>query len=278
MHVPARGEAGGHEHRTGVDVLQVTTHGCAPRHGLPRILRTRLALTAAGDLEVDSDVLGVRRLPDADGRTRVALVAPEIRTGHDGRIEVEVAAGRALEIVEVNGTGAHAVRHPRTQWVVDVRLGADAVLLWPTLPIVVATGADVLRLVHVDLAPRARVVLRETLLLDRPGEQGGRIRSTIRARLDDRPLLAETFVVEPGLPLVLPRDATTGVGPDDAPRASLAPHADDRRMDTLLVLGTRLAHPGALQLERAGSVLRGPDARVHDHDLGEALADLAARA
>ncbi|MBO3096302.1 urease accessory protein UreD [Cellulomonas dongxiuzhuiae] len=237
-----------------MDVLQVMTEEHAP--GTTGTTCTRVALTADGDLEVAGEALEACRLPDERGRVRVALVSAGCAE-RNGRIEVEVAPGRGLEIVEVTGTGTHDVRRTRTQWLLDVRLGRDAVLVWPSLPIVVADGADVLRLTHVDLATGARVVLRETLVLGGAGAAGGRIRSTIRARLDDRPLLAETFVAEPA-PLLVGAPA-------------------ERRLETLLVLGARLDHPEAMQLEREGTMLRGPAARVHDGDLA-ALVPAAGRA
>lgn len=273
---PSAGRRTGTSTHTGVDVLQVTTHDGA-HLGVPRVVATRICVTAAGDLEVTSDVLDAYRLPDVGARLRVALVVPPDLQGpggradaQNGRIDVEVAAGRALEIVEVTGIGRHAVQHARTQWLVDVRLAQDALLVWPTLPIVVAEGADVLRLTHVDLASGARVVMRETLVLSRAGRTGGRIRSTVRAWLGASPLLADTFVVEPSASLASTLHPALATVDDDAvpgPR----PPADEVRLDTLLVLGARLDHPDALQLDEEGSVLRGPSARVHDADLAAAL-------
>jgi len=220
------------------------------------VTRTRVAVTADGRVELEGDVVRARRLPDEDGRTRVALVASQalLLAGDDVRIEVEVAPGHALEIVEVTGTVAYDMRGGQATWLVDVRLARDAVLVWPSLPFVVADGADVLRLTHVDLAPGARVVLRETLVLGRTGEAGGRVRTTVRARLDDRPLLVETFVAEPA----------TMVDP--------ALLGGARCLDTVLVLGARLDHPGALQLQREGTMLRAMASRAHDADLAEVLA------
>jgi len=86
-------------------------------------------------------------------------------------------------------------------------------------------------------------VLRETLVLGRTGEAGGRVRTTVRARLDDRPLLVETFVAEPA----------TVVDP--------ALLGGARCLDTVLVLGARLDHPGALQLQREGTMLRAMASR-----------------
>jgi len=273
--VPARGEVGGHEH-TGVDVLQVTTHEPVRTTGPVRVARTRVAVTAAGDVELEGDLVTARRLPCEHGRARVALLAPPAPAGGDLRMDVEVAPGRALEIVESTGTGTHDVLGPRTTWLADVRLGRDAVLVWPSLPVVVGEGADVLRLTHVELAPGARVVLRETLVLGRRGEAGGRVRTTVRARMADRPLLSETFVAEPAPPMIGELDAVLDAvtGTRDPQDGTAAVHGDrqppehEQRLDTLLVLGARLDHPGALQLEREGTMLRGPGARAHDGDLG----------
>lgn len=217
---------------------------------------TRITLTEDDRLELTGDVLRARRLPDEDGRVRVALVASQalLLAGDDVRIEVAVAAGRSLEVVEVTGTVAYDMRGRQATWLVDVRLDADAVLVWAGLPFVVADGADVLRITHVELAAGARAVLRETLVLGRTGQAGGRVRTTVRARLDDRPLHVETFVAEPAS--VLDPALLGGA----------------RCLDTLLVLGVRLDHPHAFQLDGEGTMLRGMSAHAHDADLGDALA------
>lgn len=217
--------------------------------------RTRVAVTADGRVELDGDVVRARRLPDEEGCVRVALIASQalLLAGDEVHLEVEVAAGRALELVEVTGTVAYDMRGGQATWLVDVRLGADAVLLWPGLPFVVADGADVLRMTHVDMAAGARAVLRETLVLGRTGQTGGRVRTTVRARLADRPLLVETFVVEP------------------AAVVDPALLGGARCLDTLLVLGARLDHPDALQLDGEGTMLRGMAVHAHDADLGAAV-------
>ncbi|MBF0689156.1 MAG: urease accessory protein UreD [Cellulomonas sp.] len=268
-----------------MDILQVTTH--EPQGvrttGRPVACRTRVAVTAEGDVELAGDLVSARRLPAEHGRARVALLAPPAPVGGDLRIEVDVAPGRALEIVESTRTGTHDVNGPRTTWLAHVRLGQDAVLIWPSLPVVVGDGADVLRLTHVELAQGARVVLRETLVLGRTGEAGGRVRTTVRARLADRPLLSETFVAEPAPPMIGELDAVLDAvslirDPQDAMAAAhrdRQPPVQEQRLDTLLVLGARLHHPDALQLEREGTMLRGPEARAHDGDLAGLIAPYA---
>ncbi len=125
----------------GVDVLQVTTHEHAPTAVLDRVSHTRVEVTDDGDVRVRGDVVRPCRLPDDDGRARVALVASPVPGGADVRIEVDVAAGRTLELLEITASGAHDVTGPRTSWLVDGRLGRDAALVWPSLPFVVAQGA-----------------------------------------------------------------------------------------------------------------------------------------
>lgn len=234
-----------------MDVLQATTR----THPDAGATRTRVVVTGDGDVELDGDVARARRLPDEHGRVRVALLGPAgpLGAGGDVRIAVDVAPGRSLELVELTGAAAHDMAGGRATWMVDVRLGAGAVLLWPSLPFLVADGADVLRLTHVDLAPGARVVLRETLVLGRPGERAGRVRTTVRARRAAQPLLAETVVLEPA-PALDPLLADGG-----------------RHLDTLLLLGARLDLPGALQLEGEGTMVRTVGGPATDAHLAGAL-------
>lgn len=242
--------------------------------------RTRVAVTADGRVDLDGDVLVPHRLPDEDGRVRVLLVPSHalLVAGDEVRIEVTVAAGRALEVIESCGTVAHDMRGGRAAWFVDVRLDEDAVLVWPSRPFVVADGADVLRLTHVDLAAGARVVLRETLVMGRTGGTGGRVRTTVRARLADRPLLAETIVAEPAGVLDAPL-LDTGLldaAPLDPALLGTPPVDDPRCLDTLLVLGARLEHPGAMQLDGEGTMLRATLPRPGTGGAG--LADAVAAA
>ncbi len=191
--------------------------------------------------------LAPRRLPDVDGTVRIALVATQalLLAGDAVGVDVEVGDGIRLEVVETAGTVAYDMRGARAGWQVELRVAAGASLVWSGLPFVVADGADVERHTQVTLEPGARVLLRETLVLGRTGERGGRLLSSLTARLAGRALLAEELVLDP------------------ASRRDPALLGGARVVDVLTALGHRLTDPAALQLEGEGSVLRWLGAATH---------------
>lgn len=187
--------------------------------------------------------LAPRRLPDVDGRVRVALVATGalLLGGDDVRVEVAVGPGIDLEIVEVAGLVAYDMRDAAVgaaTWGVDVHVGAQASLVWAGLPFVVADGATVARSTRVDLARGARAVLRETVVLGRTGETGGHLETQLHAYLEGEAILAESLVL------------------DAASRSDPALLGQRRCLDVVTALGLRLTEPAALQLEGMGSVHR----------------------
>ncbi len=93
----------------------------------------------------------------------------------------------------MSGTVAYAGRGRSASWDADARVDAGGLLVWDALPFVVADGADVERTMHVALADRGArgqggvALLRETLVLGRTGEVGGRLRSRTRVELSTSP-------------------------------------------------------------------------------------------
>ncbi|MEO7448376.1 MAG: urease accessory protein UreD [Humibacillus sp.] len=183
---------------------------------------------------------------------RIALVATQalLLAGDEVGIDVEVGDGIRLEVLETSGTVAYDMRGGRASWDVRACIGAGGGLAWAGLPFVVADGSDVTRRTTVELDEGATAVLRETLVLGRTGEQGGRLTSSLAARLAGRPLLCEELTLHP------------------ASRRDPALLGGARCVDVLTSLGVRLTDPTALQLERAGSVLRWLGTDAHASTLG----------
>lgn len=171
MSTPPRTEV----RRTLVEVLPATVPGAPVR------VRARDGLLAARTV--------ARRAVHAE----VALVATgAVLLGGDRvAVQVRVADGCALTLTDVGGTVAYDGEGRACRWDVEVRLGAGARLDWEGLPFVVATGAEVSRSTDVRLGPGARLRLRETVVLGRDGERGGRVVLRSRAHDDDGPLLVE---------------------------------------------------------------------------------------
>ncbi|MCC9205263.1 urease accessory protein UreD [Arthrobacter sp. zg-Y769] len=113
---------------------------------------------------------------------RVALIGIHMMLlgGDDVRIEIAVGAGITLEVIEPAGMVAYDAEGRPSSWTLDAVLGEGAVLIWEGAPFVAAAGSNVLRETRVQLGTDARVLLRETLVLGRSGEEAGPLRSRTR--------------------------------------------------------------------------------------------------
>ncbi|GAA1546442.1 urease accessory protein UreD [Kribbella lupini] len=204
--------------------------------------------------------LSPRRLPAPYGVVRVALVAAGalLLAGDEVRIEVVAHGKLRLEIVETAGTVAYAMRGGSARWNVDVTLTDGAELSWHGEPFVVAEGADVERSTSVTLGEGCRATLRESLVLGRHGEAGGRLRTRMRAATAERcgELLVEDLDLSPGV------------------RSGWAVLGDARCLDSITTLGHRLPEaPQTLQLEGPGSIARRLVSEQHASDLGTLWSD-----
>ncbi|MFI2103760.1 urease accessory protein UreD [Isoptericola sp. NPDC019693] len=201
------------------------------------------------------DLLAARTLGRGVEHAEVALVATGavLLGGDHVTVRVHVADGCALTLTDVGGTVAYDGEGRPCRWDVEIRLGAGARLDWEGLPFVVSTGADVTRSTDVLLGAGARLRLRETVVLGRDGERGGRVVLRSSVRDDDGPLLVEEVAVagDHPVPGVLGTqrviDTVTDLrgGPDDG--------ADD-----LDPAGEPAGGEGAvvLHLERGGTLTR----------------------
>ncbi|MER7156715.1 urease accessory protein UreD, partial [Streptomyces lydicus] len=154
----------------------------------------------------------------------------------------------------------------------DVRLtvGEGARLDWLPEPLISARGSDLRMTTTVELAPTARLVLREEQVLGRSGEETGALRSRLTVRRAGRTLLDQETAYGPGVPgwdtsAVLDGNRALGqllvVGPEfeDGPvevrllgGASDGPPGDGPGQGVL----APLAGPGALATAVAPDALR----------------------
>ena len=165
---------------------------------------TRIEATAAlGQVRIDSSggPFAVHMLtamagdPDRQASrptARIALVGTQalLLAGDDVEIDVEVGPGVALDVVEVAATVAYRGSAP-ARWRVRADLATDSRLIWSAEPFIVAAGADVDRDSRFELAESAVLCLRETLVLGRSGESGGRLRTRSAVNRAGKPLLIE---------------------------------------------------------------------------------------
>lgn len=161
------------------------------------------------------------------GRCRIGLLATTalLLGGDVVELDVRVGPGARLDLFDVAGTVAYHGRGEPSGWHVRVEVAEGAALTYAGEPFVVGDGADVTRTLRVDLAAGASVVVRDTVVLGRTGQRGGRLRSLTTVRRDGRPILLEDQRLDPD-------------GLRHAP-GLLGPH---RVLDTVVWLGT--APPG----------------------------------
>ena len=168
------------------------------------LTRLTLSRSVGGGVRIGGGGGALRAVLLARGEAwaRVSLV-PErmlLLAGDDVALEVEVDAGLRLELTETGGTVAHDMRGGRARWRTSFVLHPDAALSHHTWPWVSCAGSDVERSTEVRLGTGARAVLRETLVLGRHAEVGGRLRAHTRVLREgeDGPVevLAEEFCSE----------------------------------------------------------------------------------
>ncbi|MFE2179296.1 urease accessory protein UreD [Streptomyces sp. NPDC059455] len=122
------------------------------------------------------------------GGDRIAL---EVTAGPDARLRV----GSAAATIALPGRAAGPAYYEIRLTVAD-----GATLHWLPEPLISAHGSELLMTTRVELAPTARLVLREEQILGRTGESPGRLISRLTVRRAGRPLLDQELAHGPGAP------------------------------------------------------------------------------
>ncbi|RIJ70775.1 urease accessory protein UreD [Nakamurella silvestris] len=157
---------------------------------------TSISVTAAAGrakLVVAAGDFSPRTIRVDENGAEVALVATKalLLGGDHVRIDLTVGPGAWLDVLETTGTVAYNGDDVPSSWTVHARVAEGGRLHWRGEPLVVATGANVLRDTRIDLGAGAVACLRETLVLGRSGERGGALRNRTRIRLAGEPVLVE---------------------------------------------------------------------------------------
>ncbi|MER5437795.1 urease accessory protein UreD [Streptomyces sp. NPDC002790] len=121
--------------------------------------------------------------------------------GDDLRLHVDVGPGAALVLRDVSATVALPGPHAEPCHVTTtMSVGRDATLVWLPEPVIAAHRCDHHFVTRIDLAPGARLLVREELLLGRHGETPGTVRQRLRVQLDGRPLHDQELALGPDVP------------------------------------------------------------------------------
>lgn len=122
-------------------------------------------------------------------RVSVAAGAAGPMGGDELDFDIDVGANSCLVLTDISATlllpGARG-RCSRSS--IRVRVADGATLVWLAEPLIAAAHCNHVNDVDVALAPTARLLLREELILGRHGEQPGTIRQRLLIRRDGQPL------------------------------------------------------------------------------------------
>ncbi|MFI8824906.1 urease accessory protein UreD [Streptomyces sp. NPDC053431] len=165
----------------------------------------RVTAAADGTLPVleSEGPLALRRTRAPGPYTRVTVVgAMSAPLGGDRlALLVDVRDGARLLVDSAAATVALPGRSAATAtYDVTLTVGADAELRWLPEQLVSAAGSALRMRTTVELAPTARLVLREEQVLGRHGEPPGTLATRLTVRLAGRPLLDQELRYGPGAP------------------------------------------------------------------------------
>lgn len=134
----------------------------------------------------------------ADDFARVCLAAAAAGPvgGDRLHLDIQVAAGSSLVLTEASAT-LLLPGHDGAESVLEIHATVEegGTLVWLPEPVIAARGSHHTTLVNVALAPDARLLLREELILGRKGEPSGHLRQRVRVRRDGRPLHAQDLTL-----------------------------------------------------------------------------------
>lgn len=169
--------------------IQATARIVATRDGLPVLM--------------SDGPLAVRRTRATGPYTRVTVVGAMSAPLGGDRLAIEAEAGEGARLLVDSAAATIALPGPTPEQAhYDVRLtvGENAELHWLPEQLISAYGSDLRMRTRVELAPTARLVLREEQILGRYGEQSGTLATRLTVHRAGRPLLDQELGYGPGAP------------------------------------------------------------------------------
>ncbi|MBA0052972.1 urease accessory protein UreD [Streptomyces sp. AJS327] len=145
----------------------------------------------------------LRRLRSRGDEARVCVVGAMSAPLGGDRLCVEATARRGAALHVTSAAATLALRGPTSEHATyDIRLTAedDSELHWLPEPLICAAGSDLRQSWTVDLAPTARLLLREEQVLGRTGEPTGHVTTRLTVRRGSHTLLDQSADYGPGAP------------------------------------------------------------------------------
>uniref|UniRef100_UPI003F498491 urease accessory protein UreD n=1 Tax=Nonomuraea bangladeshensis TaxID=404385 RepID=UPI003F498491 len=178
----------------------------APTRGVHATARIEAARRAGGTglpVLAGDGPFDLRRARPHGDQARVCVLGVMSAPLGGDRLRIEAAAGRDAHLHITTAAATIALRGPTAAHATfDVRLNVaeHASLHWAPQPLISAARSNLRQSYAVDLAPTARLLLREEIVLGRSGEGPGRLSTRLTVRRDGRSLLEQQTAYGPGAP------------------------------------------------------------------------------
>ena len=150
--------------------------------------------------------------PTGSGRIHLVHAAGGPLGGDDLALNVDVGADARLAVHSAGATLVQpgAATGAPARWTVDLAVGAGARLHWAPEPTVVSDGAALDAVLRVTLGRAAAATVRETVVLGRHGQRGGRYTGATHVVVDGVVVLAHTTVLDGADPALSGPAGTAG--------------------------------------------------------------------
>jgi urease accessory protein len=167
--------------------------------GTETVTATSVIVGAGGWTRLHHGLLRAQQSLRPGGWVRIGLLATTaLLLGGDAvDLRITVGEGARLDLYDVAGTVAYDGRGRPSAWHTRITVAAGGCLVWSGAPFVVADGAEVSRTLELEADGAATVAVRETLVLGRSGELGGRLRNRTSITVAGRPALLEDQLLDP---------------------------------------------------------------------------------
>lgn len=172
-------------------------------HATARIRATHAGNTTALPLLAGDGPFDLRRGRSHGNQARVCVLAAMSAPLGGDRLRIEATAEHDAHLHITSAAATIALRGPTTEhatYDVHLTVAERASLHWLPQPLISAARSNLRQSCTIDLAPTARLLLREEIVLGRAGEPPGRLATRLTVRRDSRPLLDQQAMYGPGAP------------------------------------------------------------------------------
>ncbi|MFV0131453.1 urease accessory protein UreD [Streptomyces sp. HMX112] len=145
----------------------------------------------------------LRRLRSHGARARVCVIGAMSAPLGGDRLAIDVTAEDHADVCVTTAAATIALRGPTTghaTYDVTLSVGDHGTVWWLPQPLISTRDSNLRQTCAVDLAPTARLVLREEQVLGRAGEPPGRLSTRLTVTRAGRPLLDQHNSYGPAAP------------------------------------------------------------------------------